>query len=216
MGESVTDVIPYDRSLKVIVMADGDTDYLFLEKAVRDDPDLAKLPLSFLRPEEVRLVRRTGGGHRGLLRDATTAAMHAANGFADAVLVLADNDGDDRFAFPHDRHCGDCRECEAWESLEKVTWGEFGKGAAILFQAVETLLLSAKAGFTPQIEESLYSAELKTRLYGRQIHDSAEMYAAFREILENTDVNKIRARSYPRMKKVMADLGTNSACQAQK
>ncbi|RLC00215.1 MAG: hypothetical protein DRI57_32585 [Deltaproteobacteria bacterium] len=195
--------------LRLIVVGDGDTDYLFLEKAVRDDPDLSALPISVMRPEDVGLKRRVGGGHKTLLKEAGLVSIKAAQGFAEAVLVLVDNDGDERFRFPHKKHCGNCRECEASDALEKVEWGQpFRKGAAILFQAVETLLLSAKqdVGFTPQLEESLYSLPLKIKLYGRQIHDAAEMYDAFREVLENTDVNRIRARSYPRMKKILTEM----------
>jgi len=197
------------NNLRIIVVGDGDTDYLFLEKAVRDDPELSALPISVIRPEDVGLKRRVGGGHKTLLKEAGLAAIRSAQGFAEAVLVLVDNDGDGRFRFPHRQHCGNCRECEASEALEKVGWGQpFRKGAAILFQAVETLILSAKQdiGFTPQLEESLYSTALKVRLYGREIHDMAEMYDAFREALEETDVKKIRARSYPHKKKILTEM----------
>lgn len=53
------------------------------------------------------------------------------------------------------------------KELEKINWGNFRKGAVIFFQAVETFLLSAKDGFTPQLEEELFSQALKVKLYGR-------------------------------------------------
>ncbi|MCP4345998.1 MAG: hypothetical protein GY795_10790 [Desulfobacterales bacterium] len=192
------------RPLKIIVVGDGDTDYLFFEKAIEDDPDLSSLPISIVKPEDIGLMPRKGGGHKTLLKDASKAAYKAAKGFADAVLVLVDNDGDARFKFPHSKHCGNCRECEAWNTLEEIqqlSWAQpFKKGAAILFQALETLLLSARSGFTPQIEESLYSKALKIKFYGQQTDNMTE---AFKEKLEQTDMTKIRARSYPRMKKIL-------------
>lgn len=192
--------------LKIIVVADGETDYLFIQKAFKLDPDLSKLLISIIKPEDTGLKRRTGGGHKTLLKEAGLAAIKAAKGFADGVLVIADNDGDPRFRFPHESRCGDCRECEALQAIEKIDWGNFRKGAVIFFQAVETFLLSAKDGFTPQLEEELYSKELKATIYKRQFRDLQEMYRAFQEELEKTDIHKIKARSYPRMKKIISDM----------
>lgn len=92
------------------------------------------------------------------------------------------------------------------KEIEKINWGNFRKGAVIFFQAVETFLLSAKDGFTPQLEEELFSQALKVKLYGRQVRNSQEMYTLFQEELKKTDIRKIRARSYPRMKKAISDM----------
>ncbi len=188
-------------TIKIIVMADGDTDYLFLEKAFKDDPDISDLPLSLIRPEEVGLKRRVGGGHKTLLKEAGLAAIKAAQGFANGVLVLVDNDGDKRFKFPHEEACGGCRECEAYSAIERINWGQpFKKKAVIFFQAVETLLISARDYFTPQIEEQYFSSNLKRFLYGRDIADIGEQYKAFQEKLKRIDVKKIKAKSYQRLK----------------
>ena len=201
MSHSPTDV------LTIIVMADGDTDYLFLEKVLKDDPDISNLPICFVRPEELGLKRRTGGGHKTLLREAGLAVIKSAKGFADGVLLLLDNDGDPRFSFPHDDHCGNCRECEAYHAMERVRWGQPLKNkAVILFQALETMLLSTKDGFTPQLEENCFSGDLKIRLYGRDMRGGQEKYEAFQYELEKTDIKKIKAKSYPRLKKVLCDI----------
>ena len=187
--------------MRIVFMADGETDYLFLEKIFKDDPDLSHLPITILRPEAIGLKRRTGGGHETLLKEAGLAAIRAAQGYADGGFVLVDNDGDGRFRFPHQQTCGACRECEADARLAKINWGQpFKKGAAILFQALETLLLSARDGFNPQMEESLYQGALKDRLYGRHIDNSDESYAAFQVLLPQIAVHRITARSYPRLK----------------
>jgi len=191
--------------LKIIIVADGETDYLFIQKAFKADSDLSELPISIIKPEDLGLKRRTGGGHKTLLKDAGLASIKAAQGFADGVFVAVDNDGDPRFRFPHE-NCGDCRECEALKEIEKINWGTFRKGATIFFQAVETFLLSAKDGFTPQLEEKLFSQALKVKLYGQQVENSQEIYQLFQKELDKTDIRKIRARSYPRMKKAISDM----------
>lgn len=191
-------------TVRVILVADGDTDYLLMEKVTAEDPGVSSLPIKFLKPEEAGLRRRIGGGHRTLLREAGLAAIMAAKGHADGVLVLVDNDGDPRFGFPHDRGCPGCRECEARDALERIDWGRpFQRAAAIVFQAAETLLLSARSGFTPQMEAELFGKRLKTRLYGRDIQDARELHDAFRKELERTSVPAIRARCYPRIKQIM-------------
>ena len=38
-----------DSPMKIIVMADGATDYLFLYKVIDKDPDISKLPISILK-----------------------------------------------------------------------------------------------------------------------------------------------------------------------
>jgi len=50
------------KNYKIIFIGDGDTDYLFIEKIFRDDPDLSKLPIALVKPEDTKLKRRTGGG----------------------------------------------------------------------------------------------------------------------------------------------------------
>ncbi len=192
----------------IIVIADGDTDYLFVQKAFTDDPDMSDLPLSIVRPEEIGLKRRFGGGHKTLLKEAGLAAIKAAQGFASGVLVLVDNDGDKRFEFPHEKACGACRECEAYSAIEKIQWGRpFGKSAVILYQAVETILLSARDYFTPQMEEQYYSSNLKRVLYGKDIVNSREQYNAFQKELETLDIKKIKAKSYPRLKEAFRKMG---------
>lgn len=191
-------------TVRVILVADGDTDYAFMEKAKAEDTDLSSLPLEFLRPEAVGLRRRAGGGHNTLIREAGLAAIMAAKGHADCVMVLVDNDGDSRFSFPHDNGCPGCRECDARNALERIYWGPpFKRAAAIVFQAAETLLLSARSGFTPQIEAECFGKRLKTLLYGREIDDSREMYEAFLAELNRTHVPAIRARCYPRIKRML-------------
>ncbi len=192
-----------DRSSKatIIVMADGDTDYLFLDKALTDDPDISDLPITIVRPEDIGLKRRDGGGHKTLLKEAGLAAIKAAQGFASGVLVLVDNDGDKRFEFPHEEACGACRECEAYHAIDKIQWGRpFRKSAVILYQAVETILLSARSYYTPQMEGRYYSSNLKRTLYGKDFINSGDQYNAFQKELEILDINKIKARSYPRLK----------------
>lgn len=193
--------------LKIIVMADGDTDYLFLEKVLNDDPEISDLPICFIRPEDIGLKRRTGGGHKTLLKEAGLAAIKAAQGYANGVLILVDNDGDKRFRFPHNDFCHDCRECEAYKAIEQINWGQpFKKYAVIFFQAVETFLLSARDHFTPQMEKNLFSIALKTKLYGRDIVNSYEKFEAFKNELEKIEIIKIKARSYPRLKKALHNL----------
>jgi hypothetical protein len=188
-------------NIRVILVADGETDYDIMDKVKAEDGDLSSLPLEFLRPEAVGLHRRTGGGHKTLLKEAGLAAIMAAKGHADCVMVLVDNDGDSRFSFPHDNGCPGCRECDARDALERVNWGlPFQRTASIVFQAAETLLLSARSGFTPQMETELVGKRLKTRLYGRDIQEARELYDAFRTELEQTSVQAIRARCYPRIK----------------
>jgi len=63
--------------LKIIVVADGETDYLFIQKAFKADPDLSELPISIIKPEDLGLKRRTGGGHKTLLNYAGTAEIAA-------------------------------------------------------------------------------------------------------------------------------------------
>ncbi len=189
------------RTYRIIFMADGDSDYHFLEKMFADDPDVSSLPISIVRPEEVNLKRREGGGHNTLLKELGFAAIKAAQGYADGVFALVDNDGDARFRFPHDHACGDCRECEAYAELTKIRWGQpFKKGAAILFQALETLLLSARNDFTPQLEESLHHENLKVRFYGRHFTNTDDMVAAFQKALSHIAIHHIKARTYPRLK----------------
>lgn len=196
-------------SRKIILMADGDTDYLFAAEVLCHDPEVHGIQIQLLRPEDVSLRRRTGGGHITLLREIGLAAIRAAQGYADGVLVLVDNDGDDRFKFPHDRRCDDCRECDAWAALERVSWGQpFRRGATILYQAVETLVLSARNYFTPQIEENLFSSALRKELYKRDIVDIRERYRAFESELEGIQLAKIKARSYPRFKRSLLDIAT--------
>ncbi|MGD0489667.1 MAG: hypothetical protein ABSB94_21105 [Syntrophorhabdales bacterium] len=188
-----------------IVVADGSTDYLLLRKVIQEDQELAPARvIKMIAPEDVGLTRRTGGGHRTLLRDLGIALIRAAQGYADGVFALVDNDGDARFHFPHDRPCQDCRECEAWAELEKVKWGKpVKKGAAILYQAAETIPLSARAEFSPAIEEGTFSDNLKRWLYGRHIEDKNERYEAFAKELEKMTVSDIKARCYPRLKKTL-------------
>lgn len=188
---------------KIIFMADGDTDYLFLEKMLKEDAELSELPITMLRPEDAGLKRRTGGGHLTLLKEIGFAAIRAAQGHADGVFALVDNDDDDRFRFPHEQACGNCRECEAQAELAKITWGRpFKKGVSILFRALETLLLSAKDGFTPQIEEHLYGERLKRQLYGScvNLHNKPEVFAACQQVLSQISIERISAKSYPRLK----------------
>ena len=196
-----------DEHFKVILMADGDTDYLFMEKVIIEDPDISILPIKFVRPEDVGLKRRSGGGHKTLLRESGLGAIRASQGFAHGVLVLVDNDGDPRFTFPHDTRCNDCRECDAWEVLEKITWGQpIRTGAAILYQAMETLLLSARTTFNPQLEEKLFSKELKQAVYGRPVANKGARYQAFKTELKNTRLSKIKAKSYPRLKQTVKNI----------
>lgn len=195
-----------DEYLMLILMADGDTDYLFMEKALIEDPDISVLPIKLVRPEDVGLKRRSGGGHRTLLKESGLAAIRAVQGYAHGVLILVDNDGDPRFTFPHDKRCNDCRECDAWEVLEKINWGQpIKKGAAILYQAIETLLLSARTTFTPQLEERLFSQELKQAVYGRPIGNITERYQTFKTELNKIQISKIKAKSYPRLKQILRD-----------
>ncbi|HAO20389.1 MAG TPA: hypothetical protein DCQ37_07885 [Desulfobacteraceae bacterium] len=63
--------------LKIIVVADGETDYLLLQKVFKADPDLSELPISIIKPEDLGLKRRTGGGHKTLLNYAGTAEIAA-------------------------------------------------------------------------------------------------------------------------------------------
>jgi hypothetical protein len=192
--------------LKIILVADGCTDYLLIEKIMSTDPELCILPIQLLKPEDVGLHRRTGGGHKTLLLDALHAAQRAAQGYADGVIVLVDNDGDARFIFPHDK-CDGCRECEAKNTLSSVTWGQpFIREASILYQAAETILLSARANFNIVQECSLYSNALKITLYGRQIHFLEEMYDAFKEELDRTRISDIKARCYTRIKQKILSL----------
>ncbi|PIE36113.1 hypothetical protein CSA56_01485 [candidate division KSB3 bacterium] len=79
------------ETCKIIFIGDGETDYLFVEKIFKEDPDISHLPITILRPEETQLKRRAGGGHKTLLREAGLAAIRAAQGFADGVFVLVDN-----------------------------------------------------------------------------------------------------------------------------
>lgn len=180
-------------TVRAILVADGDTDYDLMERAKAEDTDISSLPLEFLRPEEAGL-----------------AAIMAAKGHADGVMVLVDNDGDPRFVFPHDTGCPGCRECDARGALERIDWGDpFKRAAAIAFQAAETLLLSARSEFTPQIEAECFGKRLKTRLYGRKIDDSREMYDAFLAELNRTHIPAIRVRSYPRIKRMLRELSTD-------
>jgi hypothetical protein len=70
-----------------IVVADGSTDYLLLRKVIQEDQELAPARvIKMIAPEDVGLTRRTGGGHRTLLRDLGIALIRAAQGYADGVL----------------------------------------------------------------------------------------------------------------------------------
>ena len=207
------------RNYKILFMADGETDYLFLEKVFRDDPDLSPLPITMLRPEDVNLKRRVGGGHDTLRKELGFAAIKAAQGYADGVFALVDNDGDARFQFPHEHACGDCRECEAQAELRKIHWGQpFEKGAAILFQALETLLLSTRNDFTPQLEESLHHENLKVRLYGRHFNNPDDMFVAFQKVLSQITIHDITARAYPRLKQhlsAMVRIENRDSCRKE-
>jgi len=68
------------------------------------------------------------------------------------------------------------------------------------------LLLSTSDSFTVQIEESYYSDRLKTKLYGRYFDNIKKMFEAFKKILEKTQVSKIKARSYPRLKQKIVNM----------
>jgi hypothetical protein len=194
-------------TLRIVLVADGDTDYDFMEKAKAEDERLSGLPVELVKPEDIGLRRRSGGGHKTLLREAGLATIMAAKGYADGVLVLVDNDGDPRFSFPHDSRCRNCRECEARSEIERIDWGRpIRRNAAIVYQAIETLLLSATGSFTPQMEASLVGEHLKTALYGVRIESARERYDAFRSALEGTEVHAIRARSYPRIQGKLREL----------
>jgi hypothetical protein len=189
--------------LKLILIADGETDYLLMKKIMLSDSDLSILPIQLIKPEDVGLHRRTGGGHKTLLSDALHAAQAAAQGRADGVFVLVDNDGDARFSFPH-YACDNCRECEAKQRIASITWGRpFLKEASILFQAAETILLSVRPSFNTNQECMLYSAALKTELYGRQINDLKEMYEAFSKELQKIKIVNIKAKCYFRIKNLL-------------
>jgi len=193
-----------DEPIKIILVADGDSDYSFMVKALMEDDELSGLQIKFVKPEEIGLKRRRGGGHRTLLRDAGIAAIRAAQGWAQGVMALVDNDGDSRFSFPHDEKCHDFRECEAWEAIERINWGSpFKRGAAIVYQAIESLLLSTRSSFNQQLEDSLFGDRLKAALYKKQIKTLREKHEAFEQELQKIDVNTIKARSYPRIKRVL-------------
>jgi hypothetical protein len=195
--------------IKIILMADGDTDYTFMMKVLKDDNDISNLNIKLIRPEELGLRRRSGGGHNTLCREAGLAAIKAANGYADGVMVLVDNDGDERFLFPHNQRCNDCRECDALDAIERINWGKpIKKTAVILYQAIATLLLSTGTTFTPQIEEQLFGNKLKKALYKKEIKNLQEKDKAFIKELEKINVKKIRARSYPRIKRALFDLNS--------
>lgn len=200
-----------DDSLRVIFVCDGNTDYLFLEKILKTDEELSQLKLQLLRPEDVGLKRRTGGGHLTLLRESQQATMKAAQGYADAVFVVVDNDCDKRFTFPHKVNCGDCRECEVIKEINKVYWaGSIKKLASVMYQAVETVLLSAFPGFTAQIEDNLCGKNLKDKLYRREIQDPEDQAEAFQSILSRLNVSDIRARIYPQLKLKLQQLRQSS------
>lgn len=194
-------------SLRVIFVCDGDTDYAFLQKIFQVDSALNQLDIEILRPEDVNLKRRTGGGHKTLLNEAQIAVMKAAQGYADGVFVLVDNDGDPRFVFPHTPHCNNCRECDVLQKMGKVTWGkDVKKGASILYQAVETMLLSTTTSFSPQLETTLYGSDLKKRLYGREIQDLQESFKAFQTRLDELHIADIKAKTYPYLKQKLHQL----------
>jgi hypothetical protein len=189
--------------MKIILVADGDTDYLFMEKVMSSDSELMNLSIELVKPEDVDLHRRTGGGHKTLLNDALHAAQKAAQGYADGVVVLVDNDGDPRFKFPHD-NCAGCRECDARSTIHSVTWGNsFKKGASIVYQAVETIVLSCRQNFSADRENELVSDVLKTALYRRQIKNPEERYEAFKKEIGQFNISDVKARCYPRIKQML-------------
>jgi hypothetical protein len=192
--------------LKIILIADGSTDYLLMEKVMSSDPELMNLPIELVKPEDVRLYRRTGGGHKTLLNDALHAAQRAAQGYADGVVVLVDNDGDPRFRFPHE-NCEGCRECDARAKVNSVTWGRpFQKGVSIVYQAVETIVLSVRQNFNTSQESELFSDALKSALYRRQIQNLEERYDAFKQELDRISISDIKARCYPRIKQMFMSI----------
>ena len=194
------------KKMEIIFICDGETDYKFIEKMFKEDKELNKLGIRAIKPEDVGLKRRQGGGHKTLLKDASFAAMKAAQGFADGVFVLVDNDCDKRFVFPHNS-CNGCRECEAIDTLNKIKWGKpFCKDASILYQAIETLILSAKRKMTPQEEDMLCSKQLKTALYGKEPKKQQEHYELFIIELNNINTNNIQARSYNRLKQKVKNI----------
>ena len=82
----------------------------------------------------------------------------------------------------------------------------FRKGTVVIYQAIETLLISTRPYFTPQMEDNLFSKSLKIEMYGREIRSLKETYKAFKEELEKIIPTKLKAKSYQRLKKILINI----------